>query len=98
MSSDDWRATLRLHDHHLRSLWAYPAECLQLRKRFPHRNDSCAASRRVNDDVWQAVISPTTLLCKFDSYRLLAFQPVRFLESGQIEPAARRRLLGDQAT
>ena len=63
-----------------------PAERLQLVERLPHADQAGAAAGRVEDHVGQP---PAELLGQLQPHRLLALDPVRLLQRGEVEPADR---------
>ena len=62
-----------------------PSQRSQFAKRLPHADQSCAAARRVENDVGK---SPAHLLGQFQPHRLLALDPIGLLQGREIEPAA----------
>src|SRR5207253_2813674 len=69
-----------------------PAELAQLLKRFPHADEAVAAARWIENHVRQL---PAELFGQFESHRLLAFEAIRLLERGEVEPAHVRRAFAD---
>ena len=80
------RAAFGLHRDHARPLRADEADRLELGERLPHADQAGAAAGRVEDDVGQL---PAELLGELQPHRLLAFDPVRLLQRGGVEPAGR---------
>ena len=60
------------------------ADGLQLGEGLPHADQPGAAAGRIEDHVGQV---PAELLGQFQPHRLLAFDPIRLLERGDVEPA-----------
>jgi hypothetical protein len=76
-SFHDRRAAGRLHSHHARPLWPNPAHLLHLVKRFPHTNQTSAASSWIKDHIRKL---PVELLGQFITQRLFSFNAIRLFQ------------------
>ena len=82
---DDRGTPLGLAAHQPRQfVGLQPAEFLQFLKRLPHADQARAAAGRIEDHIGQL---PAELLGQFQAHRLLAFEAVRLLQRGEVEPA-----------
>src|SRR6185437_1022579 len=73
---------------------AQPTQLAQLGERLPHTNEAGTASGRIENHIGQPIFR---LLRQLQAHRLLAFETIRLLERGHVEPAEFCRTLADNS-
>jgi hypothetical protein len=91
--ANDRRTPGGLYRVHAGTPGADPAQALEFLERLPHADQSRAATRRIEDCIRQF---PVKLFGELESHRLLAFDAIRLLQRGEIEPARLTYAFRDQ--
>src|SRR6202022_4579008 len=87
-------ATFGLHGDHLGPLARYPTKGFHFAERFPHADETDAATRGIEDRIRHG---PAELFGQFIAHGLFAFDAVGLFERADIKPALGIFALGDDS-